>query len=160
MLEAVNNLNKQGKQVRLCFFGKCNVNGVLEQIGGKGLEDIVCITGYLEKTEYEAALSLSDVIVNLRYPSMGESSGPLCEAFQCGKPVIVSEVNQYCEFPDEVCWKVPVGQNEILLLTKELEYLLEHPDVAQQIGHNAAKYARTVLSPVRIAGLYRKLLEA
>lgn len=131
---------------------------MLDIIRKKNLESRVYITGYLQKKEYEVALERCDIVVNLRYPSMGESSGTLCEAFKYAKPVIVSGINQYCEYPDDVCWKVPVNQYEIPILTAMLKYLIDHENVRRALGNNACAYANQVLSPERIAKLYMNIL--
>ena len=89
---------------------------------------------------------------------MGESSGTLCEAFKYGKPVIVSGINQYLEFPDEVCWKVPVGAGEVDCLVEMIAYLIENSEVRYALGKNARNFADEVLSPVKIARQYFEIL--
>lgn len=158
--QAVAELNRSGYRAKLVFFGKCNCDELIRYISENSLQDNVTITGYLEKNEYETYLDFCDLIINLRYPSMGEASGTLCEAFKYGKPVIVSEVNQYCEYPDEVCWKIPVGGIENECLVDMLKYLIDHEDVRKALGENARNYADTVLSPAKIAQEYYKILSA
>jgi glycosyltransferase involved in cell wall biosynthesis len=158
LLEAVNNLTKKGYSIKVAFLGELHYEPMKELIVKRGMRDIAAVTGYMDKTEYEVGLSLCDLVVNLRYPSMGESSGTLCEAFQYGKPVLVSDINQYTEFPDEICWKVPVNQYEIPILESMLEYLITHEDVCKTMGSNAAEYARTVLRPEKIARQYYDIL--
>ena len=155
VIEAVEQLIQENYHVKLIFWGKANDNSIYELIKNKNLEDKIFIAGYLEKTVYEVALEMTDIVVNLRYPSMGETSGTLCEAFKFAKPVIVSEVNQYTEYPDEICWKVPVTEKEVLLLKEMLKYLIDHEDVRKVLGENGAAYANLVLKPDRIAELYK-----
>jgi glycosyltransferase involved in cell wall biosynthesis len=158
LLSAIKSLIDKGYKIRIAFFGKLNYEPLKDILAEKKLKDIVAVTGYLDKQEYDVALSLCDLIVNLRYPSMGESSGTLCESFQYGKPVLVSDINQYKEFPDEVCWKVPVGQYEILALEHMTEYLITHEDAKEALGENARQYADTVLNPEKIAWHYYNTL--
>ena len=157
VIGAVRELLGKGYQIKLVFWGKSDVR-VPNLIKELNLQKQIYVSGYLEKGEYEAALELTDIVVNLRYPSMGESSGTLCEAFRYGKPVIVSQVNQYNEYPDEVCWKVPVCRQEQEVLGKYLEYLIEHPDVRECMGNNALNYATNVLNPEKIAQMYYDFL--
>ena len=89
---------------------------------------------------------------------MGESSGTLCQQLKAGKPVIVSELNQYTEFPDEVCWKVPVDGYEEHILRKMLEHLITHEETRQQLGANAKRYADTALTCENIAEMYARVL--
>jgi glycosyltransferase involved in cell wall biosynthesis len=158
LLAAIKTLTDKGCKIRIAFFGKLNYEPLKEIIAEKKLKDIVVVTGYLDKQEYDVALSLCDIIVNLRYPSMGESSGTLCESFQYGKPVFVSDISQYKEFPDEVCWKVPVGQYEIPVLEHMTEYLITHEEARVALGANARQYADTVLNPEKIARHYYDVL--
>lgn len=158
--QAASELVRSGYRVKLVFFGKCNCDELTQFINENALQDIVTVTGYLEKDEYETYLDFCDMIINLRYPSMGEASGTLCEAFKYGKPVIVSELNQYCEFPDEVCWKIPVGGIENECLVDMLKYLIDNEDVRKALGENARNYADAVLSPAKIAKEYYKILSA
>lgn len=159
VLQAIKELIGLGYQLKLVFWGKQGMDGLEELVNQMNLENTVSLTGYLDKPEYEAGLSLSDLVINLRYPSMGEASGTLCEAFKYGKPVLVSGINQYCEFPDEVCWKVPVGDGEVPCLVKMISYLIDHSDVRRALGENARAYAEKVLSPAKIAKQYYDILE-
>lgn len=158
ILAAVKQLVGKGYPIHLVFWGKSNMDDLEELISFYGLEEHTTVTGFIDKTTYEMGMELSDLVVNLRYPSMGESSGTLCEAFKFGKPVIVSDLNQYTEFPDEVCWKVPVENGEVVCLTQMLEYLIENPEVRTALGDNAKAYADYVLSPKQIVEEYRRIL--
>ena len=153
-VQAVKGLVEAGFHVKLVFWGKSNISGFSNEIKKQHLEENVYISGYLDNDEYYTALQMTDVVVNLRYPSMGESSATLCEAFQMSKPVIVSDLNQYREFPNNVCWKLPVGEYEVKLLQAYLEKLLTEPDLRCALGSSAKKYAEHALDPVKIANMY------
>ncbi len=145
-------------KVRLVFFGEDNTGETMGQARALGVEEYVKVTGYLEEAEYQAALELCDIVVNLRYPSMGEASGTLSQALKAGKPVIVSAVNQYLEYPDDICWKLPVGSAEVDTLTGFVRCLLEREDVRQALGRNAATYANEVMNCENIAKLYARII--
>ncbi len=160
VMKAVEKLVLSGKNVKLVFWGKCNCPEAEDYIRNHALQKHIVITGFLNKMEYQAAMNLTDIVVNLRYPSMGESSGTLCESFKCGKPVIVSDINQYREYPDEVCWKLPVDRNEEKILIRYLERLIEQKDVKNALSQNAKNYADNVLSLEQIAYQYYCFLES
>lgn len=145
-------------KVKLVFWGKNNVSNIPSLIKEQKLDDFIKITGYLERTEYAEALKLTDIVVNLRYPSMGESSGTLCEALKAQKAVIVSSINQYREFPDDVCWKLPVGNAEQTILTSMLKTLIDKPEIRERLAYNAKQYADNKLNVESIAKLYRDVL--
>ncbi|QWT52104.1 glycosyltransferase [Eubacterium sp. MSJ-33] len=156
ILEAINDILKDGKKVKLCFWGKCESNKLKEIIKKYNIGDHVYCAGYMDKETYEIALQMTDIVVNLRYPSMGESSGTLCEALKYGKATIVSDLNQCREYPDDVCWKLPVGGSETKLLTAYIKYLIENPCIKNALEENAQNYADEVLAPDRIARMYYK----
>ena len=159
ILESFEKILTRNKNVKLGFFGKPNDDNLNKLIKDKQLEDNVFITGYLDEIEYSKALNRTDIVINLRYPSMGESSATLLEAFKTGKPVIVSEINQYNEFPDEVCWKIKPDKYEVAVLIEMLNYLIENKDVRTVLGDNAKKYADKVLSPKKIAKQYYNMIK-
>ena len=55
-------------------------------------------------------MAACDVLVNLRYPTMGETSGSVIRALSLGKPLLVSDVGWFSELPDDVVLKVPVDE--------------------------------------------------
>jgi len=70
-------------------------------------------TGYVDEADFGAYFAAVDRLVNLRYPSAGETSGTLIRAFEAGKPVAVSDYAQFAEFPDDCVVKIPFGEREI-----------------------------------------------
>ncbi len=69
-------------------------------------------TGYVPDEEFDSYYARVDRIVNLRYPTAGETSGTLIRAFEAGKPVAVSDYAQFAEYPDECVVKIPFGAGE------------------------------------------------
>jgi len=53
--------------------------------------------GYLESEDYYSVLELSDLVINLRSPSMGETSGVLSQAIAARNDIIVINKDQYSE---------------------------------------------------------------
>ncbi len=159
VVNAVRELIKLGYSIKLFFWGKAADNSIPNLAKSLQIHNSVFVSGYLTKEEYAAAMEMTDIVINLRYPSMGESSGTLCESFKAGKAVIVSELNQYTEFPDDVCWKVPICAQEQELLQSYLSCLIEREEVRYALGENARNYADVVLNPEKIAMQYYKFLE-
>lgn len=87
--------------------------------------DGVTFTGYVDDDDFAAYYAAVDRLVNLRYPSAGESSGTLIRAFDAGKPVAVSDYAQFAEFPDDCVTKIAFGDGETEALadffTRELD---------------------------------------
>jgi SAM-dependent methyltransferase len=98
--------------------------------------------------------------LNLRHPTVGESSGSLLRALGLGKAVLVSDVGAFREFPDDVCLKVPVGASEEDLIFEYLNLLASRPDVARALGERAARYVKEECNWDHVAGLYASFLQS
>ena len=148
----------KSKNAKLVFWGNDPNGDLADLLKKEGLTGKVYIMGYMDSKEYRAGVKITDIVVNMRYPSMGESSGTLCEALSAGKPTIVTGINQYLEFPDEVCWKLPCNPNnepkEVFTLFRMLEELTSSKELRKTLGNNAKEYARNVLSSELMAEKY------
>ena len=96
----------------------------------------------------------ADVHVNLRSPTMGETSGTAIRALSLGRPLIVSDVGWFSELPDEVALKVPVDEHEVETLAAALELLATRPDVRRAMGAAARELADREHDLERVAELY------
>ncbi len=124
-----------------------------------GVREHVTVTGYLSAEDFDTLLCLSDVVVNLRYPSMGEASAALLKSFAAGKACIVSNHGPSADYPHAVCWKVDPDRLEVPLLVAYLEELLRQPDVRSQLGRNAAFFAEHYASLQHAAELYAGVVD-
>ena len=95
-----------------------------------------------------------DVHVNLRSPTMGETSGTAIRALSLGKPLVVSDVGWFAELPDDVALKVPPDNDEVESLLVALELLATRPDVRRSMGEAALDLARSKHALDRVADLY------
>ena len=98
------------------------------------------VLGFAPIEDFVGYLGACDIVLNLRYPTVGESSGTLLRALGLGKAVMVSEVGSFQEFPDDVCLKVPVGAGEEDLIFEYLNLLVSRPEVARALGERARDY--------------------
>ena len=100
-----------------------------------------------------------DVSVNLRYPTMGETSGIAIRALSLGTPLVVSDVGWFSELPDGAALKVPVDDGEVETLAAALEMLVTRPDAREEMGRAAGELARNEHDLGRVADLYVAALE-
>jgi glycosyltransferase involved in cell wall biosynthesis len=100
-----------------------------------------------------------DVCVNLRHPTMGETSGSVIRALSLGKPLVVSDVGWFSELPRKVALAVPVDEHEADTLAAALELLLSRPDVRAQMSEAGFQLASDEHAVGRVAGLYAAALE-
>ncbi len=78
----------------------------------------IVTTGYVADEDFPAYYAAADRLVNLRYPTAGETSGTLIRALDAGKPVAVSDYAQFAELPDDVAVRVPLGAGEVEALVE------------------------------------------
>lgn len=156
LFAVVSELVRDGFPVKLLFAGEIapETVGLMDKIRRGPESDFVVFTGYQDEHQYWCAIYASDVVINLRNPSMGEASGTLMQALAAGLPTVVSDAAQYREFPDSVCWKVPHHGNERVLLSMYLKKLLGDPHLRAAVGRNAAAFAARALSIERISKMW------
>ncbi|KHL92663.1 hypothetical protein QW71_27955 [Paenibacillus sp. IHB B 3415] len=109
--------------------------------------------------DFKRYIKESDLCVNLRWPTMGETSATLVRALSYGVPCIVSCTGSYTEFPDNCVWKVDVDQYEEELL---LAYLLEvcnNPTVLAEMSNNAIEYIKNHCDFNIISAKYQSLIK-
>jgi len=130
------------------------------RIRALGLQAAVRRFGYAAPEEFEGYLSACDVVLNLRFPTVGETSGTLLRALGMGKAVVVSDVGSFSEFPGNVCLKVPVGAGEDETLFEVLNLLVSRPELARAMGGRARQWVERECSWARVARKYAAFLEA
>jgi glycosyltransferase involved in cell wall biosynthesis len=125
---------------------------------GTSAADRTMVLDYLDEEHLIHLLASSDAVINLRYPTFGESSGSIARALGCGCITIVSDGGSYKEIDNLICWKVPSKSDpssEIaLLLEKMFDIKSKIPEIRTQI----LNYASNNLHPLSIANQYMRIL--
>ncbi|MBN1484483.1 MAG: glycosyltransferase family 4 protein [Chloroflexia bacterium] len=104
------------------------------------LEDSVRATGYAEWGAFLGYMAASDICLNLRYPTAGETSASLLRLLAAGLPTLVSRTGAFAELPAEVAIQVEVGEYEEQELAAFLSYLADQPEARRLLGENARRY--------------------
>lgn len=117
-----------------------DVDGKIKQMS---LEKNVTVTGYADLNEFQMYMSACDICFNLRYPTHGESSASLHRMLGMGKPVIVSDIGSFAEYPAEIVLKVRYDDNEINDIYNTICKITGNKQVMQNIEKNAINYAKT-----------------
>ncbi|MBO0721751.1 MAG: glycosyltransferase, partial [Blastocatellia bacterium] len=134
-------------------------HGVAPLIDELGLGKKVRITGYTADEDFFRYLKAVDVVVNLRYPTAGETSGTLIRSLGAGKPVIVTDFGQFGELPDDCCLKVMAGPAEEMELYRRLRSLFYRPTLRESLGRRASEWARSECEINRSASRYLAIAE-
>src|SRR3954447_3221857 len=157
LLEAFASLRRRRPGARLLLVGaageRFDVDRRLERLGlSEGVERL----DYVPEERMWSLMATCDVLVNLRYPTMGETSGSVIRALSLGKPLIVSDVGWFSELPDDAVLKVPVDEYEVATLEAALGFAAEH---GMQLGANARAYVEREHALPDVAGAYAAALE-
>jgi glycosyltransferase involved in cell wall biosynthesis len=111
---------------------------------------------YVPEDELWRLLAACDLVVSLRWPTMGETSAAAVRALSVGKPLIVSDVGAFCELPDEVAIKVPVGDGEVDSLVEAIGRAAGNGEMSEA----ARRVAATEHRLDRTADLYAEALRS
>ncbi len=122
------------------------------------LSEAVRVTGFVEMGAFLGYLSASDICLNLRYPSAGETSASLLRILGAGLPTLVSRTAAFAELPSEVAIQVDVGEEEEEEIFAFLSYLADHPDFRRVLGENARRYVSVHHTPEGAAAGYARFL--
>jgi glycosyltransferase involved in cell wall biosynthesis len=122
------------------------------------LQDRIIRTGYVPDLDHFVSwIAAADVLLNLRHPTLGETSATALRGLAAGRPVIVSHTGWYAELPDDVC--VKVAPDDLDGLVAEMRRLAADPAARREIGDRARLYAETEHNPARVAQKYVRFIE-
>lgn len=122
--------------------GKVEDIDVEGKIKAHSLENNVTVTGFTELEDFKTYMSACDICLNLRYPTHGESSASLHRMLGMGKPVIVSNIGSFEEYPDDIVLKVRCDMNEINDIYNSICELTRKRTILRERGEKAYNYAK------------------
>jgi glycosyltransferase involved in cell wall biosynthesis len=158
LLEAFASYRRKRPGARLLLVGgageRFDVERRLERLG---LTDGVDRIDYVPEDRMWSLMAACDVLVNLRYPTMGETSGSVIRALALGQPLVVSDVGWFNELPDDAVLKVPVDDYEVATLEAALGLAVEH---GATLGASARAYVENEHALPNVADAYARALEA
>jgi glycosyltransferase involved in cell wall biosynthesis len=124
-----------------------------------GTPEGVMREGYVDEARLWSLMAACDVIVSLRSPTMGETSGTVVRALSIGRPLVVSDVGWFSELPDSAACKVAPDAHEVDALTDELERVADSEALRRDMGEAARQLAASEHALDRVAELYVAALE-
>lgn len=146
--------------VRLVFIGELPIEytSLLALARDLGISGRVTFMGRVDPLErMHRAMAACDVIINLRKPTIGETSGTALRALSLGRPLIVRNVGWYSELPDAVCAKI--GESaEVDELVRTLNHLRYTINVRRQMGEAARSYIKRECNVSSVAQQYAEFL--
>jgi glycosyltransferase involved in cell wall biosynthesis len=160
LLEAFSLLRVRHPRARLLLVGP-EASGLQleERIDRLGLTGAVERHGYVDERRFWSLLSACDVCVSLRWPTMGETSAGVIRMLSLAKPIVVSDVDAFSEFPDEVAVKIAPDEREVDALAGALVRLVEDRGSASAMSLAARAFSEREHDLDRAADLYAATLE-
>jgi len=150
-----------GLSVRLVIAGEVRPEeyDVEADVMARGLADHVTLTGYVDSAEMGRLIEDADIVVNLRDPTSGETSGTLMRAFAAARCTVVTDVGTYAELPDDCVVKLPSREMSESGLYRVLKPLVSDTQRRVSIGARAQHYAHVEASLDRVGTAYRDAIE-
>lgn len=110
--------------------------------------------GFVQFQKMNEYMHVSDICINLRYPTAGETSGNVLRLMSMGKPTIVSNVGWFAELPDSCCAKVDINDHEEEMILQYMKMFASNRDLIVEMGGNAAEYILKECDPGKVANEY------
>jgi len=126
---------------------------ILDNVWNENLKNVI-VLGHLPIRNLEGLICASDICINLRYPTMGESSGSLLRTMGYGKPTLVSDVGSYAELPDYCVLKIYPDIDEKEMIKRYITALILDKDFRLSIGREAKDYIQRECSIEKCAAEY------
>ena len=118
----------------------------------------VRITGWVDEDIFKDYRTASDLAVQLRTLSRGETSAAVLDCMNHGLPTIVNANGSMADLDEAAVWKLQ-DQFTDDELVEAFEYLRDHSALRERLSAVARKKIRTVHDPKKCAGLYRDIIE-
>jgi glycosyltransferase involved in cell wall biosynthesis len=133
---------RQCPELRLVLVGEESPGLRLEEIFTRSELDggRIELRGYVAEVEYRDWMAATDVAVNLRFPSAGETSASLLRLLGAGKCTLVSAYRQFLEIPEPAVVRIPLGMEEEGTLARELVALARDPQRRMRVGRAAQAF--------------------
>jgi glycosyltransferase involved in cell wall biosynthesis len=129
-----------------------------ELIAGSGAASRIAITGYVDDADMADYFAATDVAVQLRSESRGETSGAALDCLAYGLPLITNGCGALAEFPPDAAVVIPAAF-EIPELAAALENLEGDATLRERLARNARDYVATHHAPHHVAERYAAAIE-
>jgi glycosyltransferase involved in cell wall biosynthesis len=107
-----------------------------------GVASSVTFTGRVGMEDFVAYARAADVCVQLRHPTLGETSAAMLRALGAGAACVVSDDGPMAELPRDVALRVEIGHREAGGLAAVLRRLRDEPSLSKSLGEAAVQYIR------------------
>lgn len=120
----------------------------------------VTVTGRVPLSDFERAMSATDLAVNLRHPTGGETSASLLRLLAQGVATVVSDTGSFAELPEGVVAKVALGAGEEEHLLALYRRVATDPALRTGMGASARRHVEAHHDAEAAADAYVRELES
>ena len=124
-----------------------------------GAGGCVEFTGHLPRESFDTHLAACDVVVNLRAPVHKHMSAVLMRAVAAGRPVVVSDLEEWRFLPETFCRRIPTGDGEVPALREALVSLAGDPAARARMAAAARAFYEREGTVDRMAARYLEVVE-
>lgn len=114
--------------------------------------------GFVSVDLADDLLDAADLVVNLRFPTFGESSGAVARGLGNGAAMVVSDVGSFAELPEGTCFRVPARADVARDIAALITLTMDEPERIAAVRDRGFAHARDALSPRRCAAAYEAVL--
>ena len=161
LFDAFINSNLNQKDCILVFVGlgvDHYMNEIKQKASNYGLSSKVMFTGHVDTQRYKAFLTISDIAVQLRTHSRGETSAAVLDTMNYGIPTIINKEGSLEELPDNSVLKISTDFTDDELI-KALDILYSDMNYRKALGDQARKTILSAHNPAACAYQYFETIE-
>src|SRR6185295_12965059 len=118
------------------------------------------VTGRVPLPRFLALMATTDVAINLRYPTAGETSASLIRLMAAGKPTVVTRTGSFLEVPEGCVAAVDPDASEEELLLAYLRRLGTDEALRRALGENARRHVLAQHQAAQTAAAYAAAIDA
>jgi glycosyltransferase involved in cell wall biosynthesis len=134
-LRAIRELLPGYPKLRYILVGSISPNyDLYGAIARAGLQEVVHVTGYVDRAAFEEYVAAADICINLRHPTAGETSASLLRLLGAARPTLVTATGSFTELPAGTAAQVDPDASEGDLIQAYCRLLFENPTLADAMG--------------------------
>lgn len=157
VIEVFKRLLKIKKDLVLVFVGQ-DMIGIKKKLNND-LSNKVVVTGFIDDHRFYQILAVSDIVINLRKYTAGETSGALIKAMFYGRPVIVSNIGSFGDIPIDTVLKVCNDSNIKEQLLYYLIKLINSGVLREKLGGNARSFILKNNNSERVSKIFSGIVK-
>lgn len=144
ILYALKKVKDSGIDFKYYIVGEVSKDmGLEKKICNLNLKSNVEITGYVDLDLFKEYMRAIDICMNLRYPIQGETSASMHRALGMGKVVFLSDIGPFKEYPDDTVIKIPVDENEIDSIYRNIINVCNDKESMVKLKQNSLLFAKS-----------------